>query len=96
MYRDLQQAGDYTPDPAAARSCPPRRLQDLQRGQRIRLVADSVPTSHRPLLEAMGLCSDCELQVCQSKGTCILDMGGSRLGLSESVASSILAVEIHD
>jgi len=72
----------------------PRLLRDLNRGQRIRLVRESVPESHRPLLEAMGLCNDCDLHLCQSRGTCILDIAGSRVGISEQVASSILAIPV--
>lgn len=72
----------------------PRLLRDLNRGQRIRLVRESVPESHRPLLEAMGLCNDCDLHLCQSRGTCILDIDGSRVGISEQVASSILAIPV--
>ena len=75
-------------------SAAPRLLSDLNRGQRIRLVPESVPESHRPLLEAMGLCNDCDLHLCQSRGTCILDIDGSRVGISEQVASSILAIPV--
>lgn len=81
---------DFPRQPAIA----PRLLSDLSLGQRIRLVPESVPESHRPLLEAMGLCNGCDLHLCQSSGTCILDIAGSRVGISEQVAGSILAIPV--
>ena len=71
-----------------------RCLMSMERGQRVRLVTDSLPSTHRPLLEAMGLCNDCDLHICQSSGTCIIEIDGSRLGISRQVARSIMAIPV--
>ncbi|MGE4602440.1 MAG: hypothetical protein AAEJ65_06010, partial [Planctomycetota bacterium] len=60
-----------------------RPLQQIAPGELVQIIAETVPIAHLPLLEAMGLCNDCELRVCQSRGTCILDVDGSRVGLSD-------------
>lgn len=71
-----------------------RCLMSMERGQRVRLVTDSLPSTHRPLLEAMGLCNDCDLHICQASGTCIIEIDGSRLGISRQVARSIMAIPV--
>ncbi|RTZ91681.1 MAG: hypothetical protein DSY81_07715 [Bacillota bacterium] len=79
-----------TPSPGAEVRC----LMAMERGQRVRLVTESLPSTHRPLLEAMGLCNDCDLHICLSSGTCIIDIDGSRLGISRQVARSIMAIPV--
>ena len=71
-----------------------RPLQQIAPGELVQIIAETVPIAHLPLLEAMGLCNDCELRVCQSRGTCILDVNGSRVGLSDQVAASIQAIPV--
>ena len=79
-----------TPSPGAEVRC----LMAMERGQRVRLVTESLPSTHRPLLEAMGLCNDCDLHICLSSGTCIIDIDCSRLGISRQVARSIMAIPV--
>jgi Fe2+ transport system protein FeoA len=71
-----------------------RPLPKIPAGMRVKIVPESVPLTHLPLFEAMGLCHDCPVHVCQSKGTCILDVNGSRIGLSKQIASTIQAVPV--
>ena len=66
-----------------------RSLFDMNLGERGRLVGESIPQNQRPLLEAMGMCGDCELRVCHNSGSCILEVDGQRVGLSEEIASSL-------
>ena len=71
-----------------------RPLQKIAPGEKVQIVVETVPVAHLPLLQAMGLCSNCDLRVCQSRGTCILDVDGSRVGLSAQVAASIQAIPV--
>ncbi len=74
---------------ALSTSAQVRSLFDMKLGDRGRLVEDSIPQNQRPLLEAMGMCGDCELRVCHNSGSCILEIDGQRVGLSEEIASTL-------
>ena len=94
MWRIMQNQAKSNASPqlkAAARetSSRMRSLFDLRKGERGRLVKDSIPLEQRPLLEAMGMCGDCELRVCHNEGSCVLEVKGQRFGLSEEIASTL-------
>ncbi|MDG2085031.1 MAG: FeoA family protein [Planctomycetota bacterium] len=72
-----------------------RSLFDLRKGERGRLVADSVPEAQRPLFEAMGMCHDCELRVCHNTGSCVFEVAGQRVGLSKEVATAIRVLPVQ-
>ncbi len=72
-----------------------RSLFDMQQGESGRLIAESIPHDQRPLLESMGLCDDCELRVCHNSGTCVLEIKGQRLGLSEDIAATLRVVPLN-
>ena len=74
---------------AKATSARLRTLFDMNQGDRGRLVSESIPQSQRPLLEAMGMCGDCELRICHNVGSCVLEIGGQRVGLSEEIAATL-------
>ena len=102
MFRDILNSSvaapcESTPDTRSKLVVLPdnaRPLQQIAPGEMVQIIAETVPIAHLPLLEAMGLCNDCELRVCQSRGTCILDVNGSRVGLSDQVAASIQAIPV--
>ena len=72
-----------------------RSLFDLEKGESGRLVADSIPKEQRPLLEAMGVCDDCEMRVCHNSGSCVLEIRGQRVGLSEDIASILKVLPLQ-
>ena len=71
-----------------------RSLQQIAPEEKVQIITETVPSTLLPLLQAMGLCNNCDLRVCQSNGTCILAVEGSRIGLSDQLAASIQAVPV--
>ncbi len=69
-------------------------LPQIAPDEKVKIVTETIPSALLPLFQAMGLCSGCDLRVCQSKGTCILDVDGSRVGISNQLAASVQAIPI--
>ena len=72
-----------------------RSLFDLRKGERGRLVADSVPDAQSPLFEALGMCHGCERRVCHNTGSCVFEVAGQRVGLSKEVATAIRVLPVQ-
>jgi len=68
----------------------PIPLCELQVGQPARLHAVDLDDGAAGLLDALGLTSDSELRLCKRGEPCIVQVGGTRLGVSASVACHIL------
>ena len=68
----------------------PVPLLDLPVGQSARLHAVDVDDAAAALLRALGLTADCDLRLCKAGEPCILQVSGTRIGISGEVASRIL------
>ena len=73
-------------------------LTQLRKGQRA--IVDCSTLTHLPeedrcLLRAMGLYDRCTVRVCRAGAPCIIQVDGTKLGLSGAVAGRIL-VELCD
>ncbi len=74
-------------------------LTQLRRGQRATVecaALDGLPDDHRCLLSAMGLGDSCQLRVCRPGAPCIVQVDGTRLGISHDVAAQILVTPLPD
>ncbi|HIA27204.1 MAG TPA: ferrous iron transport protein A [Planctomycetes bacterium] len=73
----------------------PVRLASISANTPFELVSDTVPGEQRQLLEAMGLAgAPGSLRVCRSGSPCIVEVDGTRLGLSSAIARCIMAVPL--
>jgi Fe2+ transport system protein FeoA len=66
------------------------RLTDLRAGARARLLGTSLDPDTRDLLRSLGLTDAASLHVCKHGEPCIIQVRGTRIGLSRAVASGIL------
>lgn len=68
-------------------------LANITPGTSVTLLGESIPGDQRQLLEAMGLAENPgSLRVCSSGSPLIVEVDGTRLGLSAPVARQIMAV----
>jgi Fe2+ transport system protein FeoA len=74
--------------PATARL--PIPLCELPVGQSARLHALDLDEGSAGLLHALGLTRDSDIRLCKRGEPCIVQVGGTRLGVSASVACHIL------
>jgi Fe2+ transport system protein FeoA len=72
---------------APARTIP---LCELPVGDVARLHAVDLDADAAGLLHALGLTADSDLRLCKRGEPCIVQVGGTRLGVSASVACHIL------
>lgn len=75
---------------AVVTSVLPIPLCELPVGQAARLHAVDLDDGAAGLLRALGLTNDSELRLCKRGEPCIVQVGGTRLGVSASVACHIL------
>jgi Fe2+ transport system protein FeoA len=68
----------------------PIPLCELPVGRSARLHAVDLDEGAADLLRALGLTSDSDLRLCKRGEPCIVQVGGTRLGVSASVACHIL------
>ncbi len=73
----------------AQTSSPINSLSEVPEGMTCCLHQSDLEQSSSELLQAMGLVEDCSFQVCRNKGTCVLQVHSTRLGLSRELASKI-------
>lgn len=74
----------------------PVPLCDLPVGQVARLHAVDLDDAAAGLLRALGLTSDADLRLCKGGEPCIVQIGGTRLGVSAAVASHILVLPVTE
>lgn len=67
----------------------PVSLSDLRTGQR-GLVEDAERCEDCDLLSALGMTEQCRFRVCKAGAPCIVQIGGTRIGLAADVASRIM------
>ncbi len=67
----------------------PMTLADLQTGQR-GFVEDADQCEDCDLLSALGMTEQCRFRVCKAGAPCIVQIGGTRIGLAADVASRIM------
>ena len=79
---------------AHASTAVPVPLCDLPVGQVARLHAVDLDDAAAGLLKALGLTADSELRLCKAGEPCILQIGGTRIGVSRGVASRILVTPV--
>ena len=79
--------------PAAPSPAPPAvRLTDLAAGDRGRLHAAELADRDREMLSALGLAERCRFRLCQAGNPWIVQVNGTRVGLSETVAHRLLVI----
>ena len=86
ISRDV--ADDRAPRPRVA-GVP---LSQLAAGAVARLHAADIASSERAMLRALGLTSRSVLRVCKSGDPCIVQVRTTRIGLSRTLADSIIVV----
>jgi len=74
----------------------PVPLTDLPVGRVARLHAVDLDDAASGLLRALGLTSDVDLRLCKAGEPCIVQIGGTRLGVSGAVANRILVLPVED
>ncbi len=67
----------------------PVTLSDLQTGERGSLE-DADQCEDCDLLSALGMTEQCRFRVCKAGAPCIVQVGGTRIGLAADVASRII------
>jgi Fe2+ transport system protein FeoA len=72
----------------------PVPLSDLPVGKLARLHAVDLDDAAAGLLRALGLTSDSDLRLCKGGEPCIVQIGGTRLGVSGAVARHILVMPV--
>ena len=72
----------------------PVPLSDLPVGQLARLHAVDLDEAAAGLLRALGLTTDSDLRLCKGGEPCIVQIGGTRLGVSGAVARRILVLPV--
>ena len=70
----------------------PVRLTDLDAGDRGRLHAAELAGHDREMLNALGLADHCRFRLCQAGNPWIVQVNGTRVGLSEAVARRLLVI----
>lgn len=70
----------------------PVRLSDLRPGCLARMHMTDLAAQDCALLRALGLTDHCVLRICKVGEPCIVQVDSTRIGLSGSVAKSILVV----
>jgi len=70
----------------------PLGLDSLKAGQCARFHQADLTCDDCAMLSALGLNDQCRFRVCRSGVTCILQVGGTRIGLSRRVAEKITVV----
>jgi Fe2+ transport system protein FeoA len=73
----------------------PIPLCELPVGQPARLHAVDLDDQAAGLLRALGLTGDGDLRLCKRGEPCIVQIGGTRLGVSASVACHILVWPVN-
>ena len=68
-------------------------LSELRPGMRARLHHTRLDTGTRSLLRSLGLTDDARIHVCLSGDPCVIEVRGTRLGISNAVARCILVVD---
>ena len=74
----------------------PVPLCDLPVGQLARLHAVDLDEAAAGLLRALGLTADSDLRLCKGGEPCIVQIGGTRLGVSGAVARRILVLPVAE
>ncbi len=77
---------------AADPSSTPVRLTDLDTGDRGRLHAAELADDDREMLNALGLAEQRRFRLCQAGNPWIVQVNGTRVGLSEAVARHLLVI----
>ncbi len=67
----------------------PVSLADLQTGQR-GYLEDADQCEDCDLLSALGMTEQCRFRVCKAGAPCIVQIGGTRIGLAADVANRII------
>jgi Fe2+ transport system protein FeoA len=71
-------------------------LCDLPVGRLARLHAVDLDDAAASLLRALGLTNDSDLRLCKAGEPCIIQIGGTRLGVSAAVACRILVLPVPE
>lgn len=74
------------------RSVTPIRLCDLELGRAARFHDATVDAEARDLLRALGLTASSIVRLCKGGDPCIVQIRSTRIGLSKSLARSILVI----
>ena len=64
-------------------------LCQLETGKRARVLAADLCCEDCELLRAMGMGEECTVRVCRSGEPCIVEVSGTRLGLSRAMTRNI-------
>jgi Fe2+ transport system protein FeoA len=70
----------------------PIPLSQLRAGTKARLHSAELAKDDCALLKALGLTDRCLLRVCKAGEPCIVEVKATRIGLSKSLACSVLVV----
>ncbi len=70
-------------------------LSSLRAGARATVHCRLLAAPDSELLCAMGMSDRCPLRVCRVGGACIVQVAGTRLALSECVASRVMVIPVH-
>lgn len=65
-------------------------LRNMRRGARGQLHAMDLCCEDCQLLQAMGMTDRCEIRMCRRGSSCIVQVGGTRLGVAARLADGIL------
>lgn len=68
----------------------PLSLQQIPAGGSCTVMRTDLDAEDGDLLESMGLCPECTLEVCRNRGLCVVRVNGTRLALSSEVARRIV------
>lgn len=80
---------DMTPFKDRDHGCTPVRLSTLLAGQ-MGEIEDAGQCADCDLLNALGMTERCQFRVCKAGMPCIVQVGGTRIGLAPDVAEQIL------
>ncbi|MCG8456324.1 MAG: ferrous iron transport protein A [Holophagales bacterium] len=89
-------------DPSTTADAPPtggslpvafRRLSDLRSGERGRLYSARLPGDDAALLDALGLSEKSPFRLCKAGNPCIVQVGGTRIGISPEVARRLEVID---
>lgn len=72
-----------------ARERRPMSLADLETGA-FGLIEDADQCEDCDFLSALGMTEQCRFRVCKAGAPCIVQIGGTRIGLAADVASRIM------
>lgn len=69
-------------------------LSSLKDGDQGRFDTADLRCEDCDMLNALGMVEQCRLRVCKSGSPCIVQVGGTRIGLASSVADHITVIPV--